>query len=250
VEGPRLYGEFAAWWPLVSDPDEYAEEAAVYRKTILEHGTGPIRTLLELGSGGGNNASHMKADFELTLVDRAPGMLAVSRALNPEVSHYQGDMRSVRLDRTFDAVFIHDAVSYLRVEADLRSSLRTAFVHCRPGGVALFAPDFVRETFRPFTISGGHDRGRFGLRYVEWAWDPDPNDHTYTCDYAFLLRDDDGSMRAEHDRHILGLFPRSRWLEMIADAGFVSKLVPFGDSDDGARASEMFVGMKPADATS
>ena len=49
------------------------------------------RTVLELGSGGGNNASHLKAQFRMTLVDRSPGMLAVSRALNPECEHVEGD---------------------------------------------------------------------------------------------------------------------------------------------------------------
>src|SRR3972149_1508073 len=60
-------------------------------------------TVLELGSGGGNNASHMKAHFKLTLVDRSPAMLAVSRALNPECEHLEGDMRTLRLGRGFDA---------------------------------------------------------------------------------------------------------------------------------------------------
>jgi uncharacterized membrane protein len=69
-------------------------------------------------------------------------------------------MRSVRLGRLFDAVFIHDAISYMRTETDLRAAIQTAFVHCRPGGVALFAPDHLRESFRPSTDHGGHDCGR------------------------------------------------------------------------------------------
>lgn len=27
---PKLYGELASWWPLLSDPADYAEEAATY----------------------------------------------------------------------------------------------------------------------------------------------------------------------------------------------------------------------------
>jgi trans-aconitate methyltransferase len=61
-------------------------------------------TLLELGSGGGNNASHMNRRFaELVLVDVAPGMLEVSRRLNPECAHVAGDMRTVRLGRASTA---------------------------------------------------------------------------------------------------------------------------------------------------
>jgi len=40
----------------------------------------------------------MKHAFaQMTLVDRAPGMLEVSRALNPDVVHVQGDLRDVRI---------------------------------------------------------------------------------------------------------------------------------------------------------
>ena len=108
----------------------------------------PPRTVLELGSGGGNNASHLKARFEMVLVEPSDGMRAVSRALNPDANTVDGDMRTVRLGRQFDAVFVHDAVCYMTTEPDLRMAIDTAFVHCRPGGVALFAPDFVRENFR------------------------------------------------------------------------------------------------------
>ena len=110
---PKLYREYAEWWPLLSAPEDYVQEAAEYTRLILGASGGEARTVLELGSGGGNNASHMKWTFDLTLVDRSPQMLAVSRALNPECEHVEGDMRSVRLGRTFDAVFVHDAIAYI-----------------------------------------------------------------------------------------------------------------------------------------
>lgn len=58
-------------------------------------------------------------------------------------------MCTVRLGRTFDAVLVHDAVMYLTTEDDLRQAIATTYVHVRPGGVAVFAPDYVSETFRP-----------------------------------------------------------------------------------------------------
>ena len=36
---------------------------------------------------------------------------------------------------------------YLTTERDLGLAIETAYIHCRPGGAALFAPDYVRETF-------------------------------------------------------------------------------------------------------
>lgn len=123
---PKLYGELPAWWPLLPPPAEYAEEAAFYQRALLGACERPCETLLELGSGGGNNASHLKRRFVMVLVDRSPAMLAVSRALNPKCEHVEADMRDARLGRRFDAVFIHDAVAYLTTEADLRRAIETA----------------------------------------------------------------------------------------------------------------------------
>jgi SAM-dependent methyltransferase len=183
-------------------------------------------------------------DPHSTLVDLSPGMLEVSRALNPECEHVQGDMRTVRLGREFDCVFIHDAIVYMTTEADLRRALETAFAHCRPGGAAIFAPDHVRETFSASTDHGGHDGGGRGLRYLEWTWDPDPGDTTYTVDYAYLLRSSDGSVHVEHDRHIEGLFSRADWLRLLALVGFDARVVPFDHSELEPGKHEVFVATK------
>jgi hypothetical protein len=180
----------------------------------------------------------------MVLVDLSPGMLSVSAALNPECEHVQGDMRTVRLGRQFDAVFVHDAVEYMTTESDLRMAIDTAFVHCRPGGGALFAPDFVRETFRPSTDHGGNDNGTQALRYLEWTWDPDPADTTYLTEYAYLLRTPDGTVRVEHDRHVGGLFARADWLRLFADAGFEARALSFHHSDL-EHDSEVFVAHRP-----
>ena len=230
----KLYTDLADWWPLMSAPEDYEEEAAFYGTTLAAACSAPPVTVLELGSGGGNNASYLKARFAMTLVDPSSSMLAVSRRLNPECEHVEGDMRTIRLGRTFDAVFVHDAVTYMTTEDDLRAAVSTAFVHCKPGGAALFAPDALTETFQPSTDCGGHDGERGdgrAMRYLEWTWDPDPTDSTCTVDYTYTLRDRDGTIRVEHDRHIEGLFPRALWLDILRDAGFEPAVVQFDHSE-------------------
>jgi hypothetical protein len=239
-----LYHDLAHWWPLISAPEDYAEEAAFYRRALLARADGPCETMLELGSGGGNNASHLKARFRMTLVEPSAGMLAVSRALNPELEHVQGDMRTVRLDRTFDSVFVHDAVCYMTTEPDLRAAMTTAALHCRLGGVLLMAPDYVRETFRPGTDHGGHDGQGRSARYLEWTWDPDPDDTTCIADYTLVLRDSSGDVQVEHDRHVEGLFPRSTWLRLLDEAGFEARAVPLEHSEVEAGVHEIFLGRR------
>ena len=185
---PLMYGDLADWWPVLSSPEDYAEEASIFASVLEAHARRPIRTLLELGSGGGNNASHLKARYAMTLVDISPGMLAVSSALNPECEHIRGDMRTVRLGRRFDAVFVHDAVMYMACTDDLAAVMRAAFEHCEVGAPALFVPDFTSETFAPYTDHGGHDRAGRGLRFLQWTHEASPGGRTYDTDFVYLLR--------------------------------------------------------------
>jgi SAM-dependent methyltransferase len=218
----KLYDELAKWWPLLSPPEDYADEAAFFRRLFVEAGLPASPSLLELGSGGGSNAFHLKNDFaRLTLSDLSPEMLAVSRALNPECEHVQGDMRTLRLERVFDVVFIHDAIDYMTTTEELRQAMQTAFVHCKVGGIALFVPDHVRETFEPSTTHDGNDGDGRALRYLEWSYDPDENDTTCVTEYAFLLREDGQPTQVEHEQHICGLFPRVEWLRLLEGTGFI-----------------------------
>ena len=238
----RLYDDLTSWWPLLSAPEDYEEEATFYARQLREHCATPPRTLLELGSGGGNNAFHMKRDFELTLVDKSPGMVDVSRRLNPECEHAVGDMRTVRLGRQFDCVFVHDAIVYMTTEEDLRLAIETAALHCADGGAVLLAPDHVKETFRSGTDHGGHDGEERSLRYLEWSWDPDESDSTCLTDYAYVLRERDGSVEVVHDRHVEGLFPRETWLQIISAAGLEPHVIRFDHSELEPGSYEIFVG--------
>jgi SAM-dependent methyltransferase len=236
----KLYNELAVWWPLLSPPEEYTDEAAFFRQVFEQSGLPAAPVLLELGCGGGNNAFHLKTLFaQMVLTDISPEMLAMSRGLNPECEHLEGDMRTLRLGRLFDAVFIHDAIDYMTSLQDLRQALDTAFIHCKPGGIALLVPDHVRETFEPSTDHGGTDGDERGLRYMEWTYDPDDADSIYTTEYVYLLREGNQPAQVEHDLHICGLFPRAEWLRLLGEVGFQPEIIP----DEYGR--ELFLARKP-----
>lgn len=214
-----MYDELVDWYRLIDPPDDHAEETASYRAAI-ERGVAPApETLLELGSGAGHNAVHLKQRFRCTLTDISEGMLALSRELNPDCEHHLGDMRTLRLGRTFDAVLVHDAVMYLLTEEDLFRAIETAFVHTRPGGAALFAPDHVSDAFREVTNYLQEDAGARSMRGIEWSWDPDPDDTTFITEYGFVFRDGH-SVTSAHDRHVEGLFSKQTWTRLLTRAGF------------------------------
>jgi trans-aconitate methyltransferase len=234
----KLYEELAHWWLLLSPPDDYTEEVAFFLEALHDAHASPHGTLLDLGSGGGSNAFLLKEHFTLTLVDLSPKMLDVSRSINPECEHIVGDMRTIRLDKQFDVVFVHDAIDYMITEADLRQAIETAFIHCKPGGIALFVPDHLQDTFEDSSDHGGNDGEERSLRYMEWTFDPDETDNTTTTHYVFMLREGE-SVHVEHDQHVCGLFARAQWFQWLEEAGF--QVTSRIDSYD----REVFVATRP-----
>ena len=240
----RLYQELAGWWPLISPPAEYAAEAACLA-SVFAAAAIPVREVLDLGSGGGHVAVHLKSQLALTLVDRSPAMLAVSAELNPECTHVQGDMRTLRLGRAFDAVLVHDAIDYVTSQADLAQVISTAFAHCRPGGLAVFVPDYTAETFQAGPGRGGsHAADGRQASFQEWTWDPDPADDWIQSEYEFVLRGADATVQVVREVHRLGSFRRGTWLRQLAAAGFAAE-APQSAGDGQPR--HLFIGRRPAD---
>jgi SAM-dependent methyltransferase len=217
----KLYTELAEFWPQMSGPEEFKHEAALFKRVLTKSIKPAPRTLLELGGGSGFVASHLKSRFRMTLVDLSPRMLAISRNLNPELEHIEGDIRTLRLGRTFDTVFVHDSIAHMLTQKDLKAAMKTAFVHCRPGGAALFVPDETRESFTPAADHGGQGN----VRYVQWTTDPNPKDTTILVDFGILIRDEHGEARVVHERQNHGLFARAVWLRLLRDVGFRPSIV-------------------------
>jgi SAM-dependent methyltransferase len=240
----KLYSELAPWFHLLTHPKDYVEEADFTTRLVDAITDGEARTLLELGSGGGNNASHLKRRFQCTLTDVSPQMLELSRSLNPECEHVEGDMRTLRLGRTFDAVFVHDAISYITTEDDLRATIQTAAAHVRPGGAVVLVPDETRESHRAGIEAGGHDGDDArSLRYLMWTHEPVGT--TYEIDFALVLREPGQPTRVEHDHHVNGVFPEATWRLVIEEA--VLELVDVSGIDDpNAGEHAVFVARRPA----
>ena len=242
---PRLYAGLAVWWPLFSRPQDYAEEAAWISSTLVETLGRQPEQILELGSGGGNVASHLTRHVKMTLSDVSPGMLEVSRHLNPQAEHVEGDMRSLRLGKIFDAVIIHDAIMYMTSAGDLVAALTTAHAHLKADGALVVLPDYVAETFEPRVQSGGHDArdgSARGLRYIAWAHAPKVGTTAHDLDFAIMLRVADGSVEVFHDRHRLGIFPRDAWREAFVSAGFAPPDVRHDPWQRQVRSEERRVG--------
>ena len=201
-----LYHEHATLWRHLSPPELYRDEAARWRDALRG-----CRTVLELGCGAGHLLSHLAPHFQVTAIDLSEPMLELSRQRNPDVEHAQGDMRTLRLGRRFDAVLLHDAAAYLLSHGDVEQALATAACHLEPGGLLLVQPDYVQESF-PGDHTAHHAAGP-GVDVLEWCRRVGPERLETT--YVFLL-----ATETVRDTHVMGLFARQLWLEKLKAAGF------------------------------
>ncbi len=244
---PRLYDDLAHLWPRLSPPAHYVPEAEHLRRLLRERRppAGDRRpAVLELGAGGGHTLHHLRDEFDCVAVDLSEPMLANCRALNPDVPTHVGDMRTVRLGRTFDAVLIHDAIDYMLTEDDLLATLHTAGAHLDRGGLALIAPTYTADTFVDNDVADdGTTTDDADLTYFTYVHDPDPADTTFEMILLYLIRDA-RTRRVEvvEDRHTCGLFPAARWLALMERAGFAAELDPPSNEDEAAWT--LFVGTK------
>ena len=216
----RLYNDLAWLWPLWGCVEEYLEECELFTEMIRQCARHEVRTLLDVGCGGGKNAFHFKKNFELTGVDISQAMLSNAKMLNPECEFLIGDMRTLDLGREFDAVFLNDSIAYMKTENDLFNAFQSAHRHLRPGGAMITIAEVTKETFRQnktaVSISEADD---LEITVIDNSYDPDPDDDTYETTLVYLIREN-GKLKIEHDHHILGLFSIDVWRRLLKDAGF------------------------------
>lgn len=141
-----VFGAYARYYDLLYRDKDYAAEAEFVHALIRKHHP-RARTLLDLGCGTGRHAFVLaERGYEVTGVDRSEEMLAVARSqlspFNPQPStlnFFNGDIRSIRLGRTMDAVVsLFHVISYQTENSDLLASFCTVRDHLGPGGVFLF----------------------------------------------------------------------------------------------------------------
>ena len=228
---PRLYSDLAWVWNYLSPPSHYGEEVATFHRRFVRGGVPAQGTVLHLGSGGGSVDSHLKQNYRVTGVDLSPAMIEIARGHNPEVEYVVGDIRDVRLGRTFDAVLLHDASTYLLTPEEMLAAFRTGAAHLRPGGVMVYLPEELRgrlhqhET-RVRTIGDE----ALSVTTVEVDFDPDPDDGWFEITFVFLIRRA-GVLEVVHDTHRMGVWELDDLLALIHEAGFETLVEPWELSD-------------------
>jgi SAM-dependent methyltransferase len=242
------YNELAWTEDLLAGPEECEDQVRFFIERILAASEKPPVTLLHLGSGAGNHDTLFKRHFKITGVDISPGMLDKARILHPDIEYIEGDMRTIRLNRTFDAVVVPDSIDYMATVDDLSQAIRTAAEHLRPGGVLLVAAK-PAETFRDNNFAYVGEKDDVHVTVLENNYINPYRPDTYEATVTYLIRRE-GELTIRTERHMLGLFPLSTWERIFADEGItVSKSTLNGAYDryllnDGEYPITVFTGVK------
>ncbi len=242
------YNQLAWTEDFLADPADYEQEVAHYADLVWQHADPPVKTLLHFGCGAGGHDLYFKRYFAVTGVDLSVGMLDKAREKNPEIEYIEGDMRTIRLDRQFDAVVIPDSIDYIATRGGLQQVIQTAALHLRTGGVLLIVCS-TAEQFRNnnFVYTGEKDDVHVTLFENNYANPYTPQTHEITLFY--LIRRN-GALETYSEHIVAGLFPQASWEALFTQAGltvYSQNLFGAYDQylfDDGEYTQTIFIGRK------
>src|SRR5262245_41035468 len=149
--------EYADAYDYLYEDKNYSEECGLIDRLFQSYGQGTVRSVLDLGCGTGNHVLALaERGYDLVGVDRSARMLEAARRkvrpqrLNDEPIFREGDIRSFRVEQSFDASLMMFAVLGYQLEnRDVLAALRNARRHVKPGGILIldvwYGPAVLRE---------------------------------------------------------------------------------------------------------
>jgi SAM-dependent methyltransferase len=138
-----VFNHYARYYDLLYKDKDYAGETEYVHRLLQRFGNKP-NSILELGCGTGKHAMLLaQKGYSVTGVDQSEEMLAKARERieksNVSIQLQAGDVRTVRLNKQFDAVIsLFHVMSYQVTNKDLLDAFTTARTHLKPGGIFVF----------------------------------------------------------------------------------------------------------------
>ncbi len=138
--------EYSLTYDLVYKEKDYAKEHETLLEIFQKYGEGAIDNVLDLGCGTGAHTLPLALGGKrVTGVDRSQKMLEIGRKksaelkLEHEPEFVHGDLRTVDLNRQFDAALMMFAVlGYQTGNKDVLAALKNSHRHLRKGGLLFF----------------------------------------------------------------------------------------------------------------
>ena len=185
---------------------------------VLRHNHAGGRRLLEVACGTGQHTSHLSESFDVDGMDLDDGLLEVARQRCPNLRFVQGDMTSLDMGDTYDAITcLFSSIGYVVTEERLRQAIASMARHLKPGGVLLVEPWFDETTWKPggiHVLNAGSDT----FKVVRMSTSTPAVDGVTRLEFHYLVGTPEG---VEHftEIHELGLFTREQYEAAFRAAG-------------------------------
>lgn len=248
-----LYGQHADLWPIVAPVESYRDEMREWVELIREVlGRRDRLEVLDLGTGGGHHLYQLCRLWDGTVggvaTDISGPMLERVAHLVPEFETLTQDMTTLKLDRRFPLVTVHDSFCYLRERGQVASLFSRIAEHLEPGGLALVKVDALAGEFDgPYRYLTTFEETEREVTLTHYEWDPDPNDSELEVIYLFLDQRS-GKVETREERHLMGIFSRSELSELWSEAGLVGRWVELERWDED-RPNPMIVLQQPSSSS-
>ena len=217
---------------------DYRREAATVVDRIHRHLPG-AGSILDVACGTGLHlATFAELGFDVEGVDLSASMIEEARGRVPGAVLHQGDMRTFRLARRFDAVVcLFSSIGYMRTPADLATSLATMRDHLVDGGVLVVEPWYEPDRWHDGAVFGeGAEAGGLAVARVSRSW-REGDESVIEMHFAVARSD---RTWAFTEVHRMGLMTTAAQLELYCDVGLVVEHEHPGLTDRG-----LFVAVKP-----
>lgn len=133
-----LFDAYSRYYNLLYLDKDYAAEVDYLDRLLQRHGIGG-KDLLEFGSGTGKHGRLLaERGYRVLGIERSAEMVAQTIPSNGFTCQ-QGDICTVRLGRSFDAVLsLFHVISYQTTNDAIKEVFARAAEHLRPGGLFVF----------------------------------------------------------------------------------------------------------------
>ena len=138
------FEKYGYYYDLLYEDKNYESEVEYVKNKLLKQKQN-VKTILEFGSGTGRHARLLAQNgFDVYCIEKSQTMIDMALSETNRLKHQsvhfeQGDLREVRIGKTFDAVIaLFHVLSYQTSNLDAQAMFETAAIHLETGGLFFF----------------------------------------------------------------------------------------------------------------
>lgn len=219
----KIWTELARYYDKIHHRKDYRKEVDFLEKVFKKHRL-KVRDILDVACGTGNHAAVLvRRGYNVVGIDLHEEMLEIAREKVRNVKLVEGDMRDLKLDRTFDVVIcMFNSIAYNQTLSELRRTL-SGFRKClKARGIIVFDNHFLRERFvHGYRGVMGYDDDELTIARFSFS---EKLGKKGRITFSYLIREGNDFNYIRGDVHEFGLFSLSEIIEAMKEAGFATEV--------------------------